>query len=59
MLHGRVVWPQGQVAGGVSVPKVVSVDEESVKNIPGVRIVRRNNFVGVAAEREWPVLASW
>jgi nicotinate dehydrogenase subunit B len=53
MLHGRVVWPQGQVAGGVSVPKVVSVDEDSVKNIPGVRIVRRNNFVGVAAEREW------
>jgi nicotinate dehydrogenase subunit B len=53
MLHGRVVWPQGQVAGGVSVPKVVSVDEGSVKDIPGVRIVRRNNFVGVAAEREW------
>jgi CO/xanthine dehydrogenase Mo-binding subunit len=53
MLHGRVVWPQGQVAGGVNTPKVVSIDEDSVKNIPGVRIVRRNNFVGVAAEREW------
>jgi nicotinate dehydrogenase subunit B len=53
MLHGRVVWPQGQVAGGVNAPKVVSIDEDSVKNIPGVRIVRRNNFVGVAAEREW------
>jgi CO/xanthine dehydrogenase Mo-binding subunit len=53
MLHGRVVWPQGQVAAGVSVPKVVSIDEDSVKDIPGVRIVRRNNFVGVAAEREW------
>jgi CO/xanthine dehydrogenase Mo-binding subunit len=53
MLHGRVMWPQGQVAGGISVPKVVSIDEDSVKNIPGVRIVRRNNFVGVAAEREW------
>jgi CO/xanthine dehydrogenase Mo-binding subunit len=53
MLHGRVVWPQGQMAGGVAVPKVVSVDEDSVKNIPGVRVVRRNNFVGVAAEREW------
>jgi CO/xanthine dehydrogenase Mo-binding subunit len=53
MLHGRVVWPQGQVAGGVTVPKVVSIDENSVKDIPGVRIVRRNNFVAVAAEREW------
>ena len=27
MLHGRVVWPQGQVAGGVTPPKVVSIDE--------------------------------
>jgi len=53
MLHGRAVWPQGQVAGGVTVPKVVGIDENSVKDIPGVRIVHRNNFVGVAAEREW------
>ena len=56
MLHGRVVWPQGQVAGGVTLPKVVSIDEDSVKAIPGVRIVRRNNFVGVAAEREWDAI---
>lgn len=53
MLHGRVVWPQGQVAGALSPPKIVSVDESSIKDIPGVRIVRRQNFVGVAAEREW------
>ena len=53
MLHGRVVWPQGQVAGAVSAPTVVSIDESSIKGIPGVRIVRRRNFVGVAAEREW------
>jgi nicotinate dehydrogenase subunit B len=53
MLHGRVVWPQGQVAGGVTPPKVVSVDDQSIKDIPGVRIVRRNNFIGVVAEREW------
>jgi hypothetical protein len=52
MLHGRVVWPQGQVAGAV-MPKVVSIDESSIKDIPGVRIARRQNFVGVAAEREW------
>jgi CO/xanthine dehydrogenase Mo-binding subunit len=53
MLHGRVIWPQGQVAGAVSAPKIVSIDESSVKGIPGVRIVRRQNFVAVAAEREW------
>jgi len=53
MLHGRVVWPQGQVAGAVSPPKVVGIDESSIKDIPGVRIVRRRNFVGVVAEREW------
>jgi len=52
MLHGRVVWPQGQFAGSV-MPKVVSIDESSIKDIPGVRIVRKLNFVGVAAEREW------
>jgi len=53
MLHGRVVWPQGQVAGAVSPPKVVSIDESSIRDMPGVRIVRRQNFVGVVAEREW------
>ena len=30
-----------------------SVDESSIAGIPGVQIVRRNNFVGVVAEREW------
>jgi len=53
MLHGRVVWPRGQGALGISVPKVLNIDEQSVKDIPGVRIVRRQNFVGVVAEREW------
>ena len=53
MLHGRVVWPQGQVAGGVTAPKVVSVDEQSIDHIPGVRVIRRNNFIGVIAEHEW------
>ncbi len=53
MLHGRVVWPRGQGAHGVSNPTVVSIDESSIAGIPGVQIVRRNNFVGVVAEREW------
>jgi len=53
MLHGRVVWPRGQGAHGVSNPTVAGVDEASIKGIPGARIVRRRNFVGVVAEREW------
>lgn len=53
MLHGRVVWPRGQGAAGISHPTVISIDETSVKDIPGVRIVRRRNFVGVVAEHEW------
>jgi nicotinate dehydrogenase subunit B len=53
MLHGRVVWPQGQGANGVTLPTVVGVDEQSIEGIPGVQIVRRRNFVGVAAPVEW------
>ena len=53
MLHGRVVWPRGQGAAGISNPTVVGIDETSLKDIPGVQIVRRRNFVGVVAEREW------
>ena len=53
MLHGRVVWPRGQGASGISNPTVIGIDETSIKDIPGVRIVRRRNFVAVVAEREW------
>ena len=53
MLHGRVVWPRGQGASGISNPTVIGIDETSIKDIPGVQIVRRRNFVGVVAEREW------
>ena len=52
MLHGRLVWPRGQGPYGVA-PKVIAVDEQSIADISGIRIVRRNNFVGVAAEHEW------
>ena len=51
MLHGRVVRPRGQSAFGVT-PKVVSIDEQSIRNIPA-RVLRRGSFVGVVAEREW------
>jgi nicotinate dehydrogenase subunit B len=53
MLHGRVVWPRGQGAHGISNPTVAGIDESSIAEIAGVRIVRRKNFVGVVAEREW------
>jgi nicotinate dehydrogenase subunit B len=53
MLHGRVVWPRGQGARGLSNPTVVAIDEASIKGIPGAQVVRRRNFVGVVAPREW------
>jgi len=52
MLHGRVVRPRGQTAFA-SGAKVLSVDESSIRNIPGARVVRRGDFVGVVAENEW------
>ena len=51
MVHGRVVRPRGQSAFGVT-PKVLSIDESSIRNIPA-RVLRRANFVGVVADREW------
>ena len=48
MLHGRVVRPPAMGAS------LQSVDESSVKDIPGlVKVVRENNFLGVVAESEW------
>jgi CO/xanthine dehydrogenase Mo-binding subunit len=48
MLHGRVVRP---AAVGAT---LVRVDESSVTGLPGlVKVVIRNNFVGVVAEKAW------
>jgi CO/xanthine dehydrogenase Mo-binding subunit len=55
MLHGRVVRPRGQRAYGVGA-KIVSVDDTSIRNIPGVRVLRRGDFIGVVAEREWDAI---
>jgi CO/xanthine dehydrogenase Mo-binding subunit len=52
MLHGRVVRPRGQRAYGAGA-KVVNVDESSIRGIPGARVVRKADFVGVVAENEW------
>ncbi len=50
MVHGRMIRPP--VAG--SVP--VKVDEASVKDIPGVRVVWQRGFLGVVAEKEWDAI---
>jgi CO/xanthine dehydrogenase Mo-binding subunit len=52
MLHGRVVRPRGQSAYGAGA-KVLELDESSIRGIPGARVVRRGDFVGVVAENEW------
>ena len=52
MLHGRVVRPRGQQAFAAGA-KPLSVDDSSIANIPGARVVRKGDFIGVVAEREW------
>ena len=47
MLHGRVVRPPAIGA------KLVSVDEASIRGIPGVSVVRVESFLGVVAQDEW------
>ena len=51
MLHGAVVRPPTVGA------TLTSVDESSVTALPGVvRVVRKNNFVGVVAEKPWQAI---
>jgi CO/xanthine dehydrogenase Mo-binding subunit len=50
MLHGRMIRPA--VAGAVP----VTVDEASIKDIPGVRVVREKSFLGVVAPKEWDAI---
>jgi nicotinate dehydrogenase subunit B len=54
MIHGRVVRRRGQGAyGDGTAPKVVSVDESSIKNVAGAKVVRFKDFVGVVAPTEY------
>jgi CO/xanthine dehydrogenase Mo-binding subunit len=46
MLHGRVVRPASIGA------KLVSVDDSALRDIPGARVVRKGDFLGVVADRE-------
>ena len=47
MLHGRVVRPPSIGA------KLLSVDENSIRAFPGVRVIRIESFLGVVASDEW------
>jgi len=47
MLHGRMLRPP--IAGALP----VKVDESSIADIPGARVVWDKGFLGVVAEREW------
>lgn len=47
MQHARVIRPPAIGA------TLISVDEDSVKNLPGVKVVRIKNFLAVVAEDEW------
>jgi CO/xanthine dehydrogenase Mo-binding subunit len=47
MLHARVIRPQRAAC------TVASVDEGSIKNVRGARVVREKDFVAVLAEHEW------
>jgi nicotinate dehydrogenase subunit B len=51
MLHGRVVRPP------VINTEPISIDQDSIKGIPGVvMIVREGKFVGVVAKTEWAAI---
>ena len=52
MLHGRVVRPPAVGAN------LLAVDENSIKSIPGARIVRINDFLGVVAPDEWDAMSA-
>ncbi len=53
MLHARVIRPP--VAGAT----VVSVDESSIRDIAGARVVRENNFLAVVADKEWDAVKAY
>lgn len=50
MLHGRMIRPA--VAGAVP----VKVDEASIKDIPGAKVVWDKGFLGVVAPKEWDAI---
>ena len=57
MLHARVVRPRGQGAyGGGTAPQILSVDANSISQIPGAKILQKGNFLGVTAPKEYDAI---
>jgi nicotinate dehydrogenase subunit B len=50
MVHGRVIRPA--IAGAVP----TKVDESSIRDIPGARVVWDKGFLGVVADKEWDAI---
>jgi nicotinate dehydrogenase subunit B len=50
MVHGRMIRPA--VAGA----EPVKVDESSIKDIPGAKVVWNKGFLGVVADKEWDAI---
>ena len=50
MLHARVVRPASLGA------RLLSVDDGALRDIPGARVVRKGDFLAVAAPREWDAI---
>src|SRR5216683_3773746 len=53
MVHARVIRPP--VAGATP----VKVDEASIKDIPGARVVRDGNVLAVVADKEWDAVKAF
>lgn len=47
MLHGRVIRPPRAAC------HALSIDEASIKSIPGARVIREKEFIAVVADNEW------
>ena len=56
MLHGRVVRPRGQGALRHRRRSRCRVDESSIKHIPGAQVVRKGDFLGVVAPKEYDAI---
>jgi len=56
MWHARWVTPRGIGANTSQNHYPVSIDEKSIKNIPGAQVVQRGNFLAVAAPKEYEAI---
>jgi nicotinate dehydrogenase subunit B len=50
MVHGRMIRPA--IAGAVP----VKVDENTIKDIPGAKVIWNQGFLGVVADKEWDAI---